>query len=205
MDAEDRDTEQEQHNDGRQSEEHGEESDDASLIEERQRPRPLPADLPRSLDDRKSYTAYDQPETEYYDAWQGQSQFITAPTLATPLNFNLSLNEPDDEGAFGNDDARVAHMLTSTTRPAENAGEAEEDDVLQDEKLSREQKAASLQDFLFMAASNGDAQRVTRLVRGSPSDLVEIDGVDAEGTPPLVYASCFGHREVVQALLDAGE
>lgn len=38
---------------------------------ERQRPRPLPADLPRSLDDRKSYNAYDQPETEYYDAWQG--------------------------------------------------------------------------------------------------------------------------------------
>lgn len=134
----------------------------------------------------------------------GQSQFLTAPTIATPLNFNLSLHEPDDEGAFGNDDARVAQMFASSSQAPGDAGEAEEDDILQDEKLSREQKAASLQDFLFMAASNGDAQRVSRLVRGSPSDLVEIDGVDAEGTPPLVYASCFGHREVVQALLDAG-
>lgn len=35
------------------------------------KPRELPADLPRSLDDRKSFPAYNQ-ETEYYDAWQGE-------------------------------------------------------------------------------------------------------------------------------------
>jgi hypothetical protein len=35
------------------------------------RPRQLPLDLPRSLDDRKSVPAYTQ-ETEYYDAWQGE-------------------------------------------------------------------------------------------------------------------------------------
>jgi hypothetical protein len=35
------------------------------------RPRELPLDLPRSLDDRKSVPAYTQ-ETEYYDAWQGE-------------------------------------------------------------------------------------------------------------------------------------
>lgn len=36
-----------------------------------QKPRELPADLPRSLDDRKSFPSYNQ-ETEYYDAWQGE-------------------------------------------------------------------------------------------------------------------------------------
>lgn len=35
------------------------------------RPRELPLDLPRSLDDRKSVPSYTQ-ETEYYDAWQGE-------------------------------------------------------------------------------------------------------------------------------------
>ena len=35
------------------------------------RPRELPLDLPRSLDDRKSVSSYNQ-ETEYYDAWQGE-------------------------------------------------------------------------------------------------------------------------------------
>ncbi|KAL1586000.1 hypothetical protein WHR41_04907 [Cladosporium halotolerans] len=171
-----------------------------------QKPRELPADLPRSLDDRKSFPSYNQ-ETEYYDAWQGQSQFISAPTLAKPTNFNLSLHEPDDSDLFdGNDEARMAQMLNlqSHQGDGEDAGEAAEEDVLRDDQMSRDQKAKALQDFLFMAASNGDAQRVQRLVRGSASDLVEIDAVDAEGTPPIVYASCFGHKEVVLGLLNAG-
>ncbi|KAM3414348.1 hypothetical protein BST61_g10994 [Cercospora zeina] len=167
-------------------------------------PRELPADLPRSLDDRKSYSYAPPQETEYYDAWQGQSQFLTAPTIAKP--FNLSLNEPDDafDRDFGDDDARIAEMMASQARRQSDALESQEDEILQDEKLSREKKAQALQDFLFMAASNGDVSRVRRLVRGPASQFVDIDGVDAEGTPPLVYASCFGHREVVQTLLDAG-
>lgn len=32
--------------------------------------RELPADLPRTLDDRQNFSSYTQ-ETEYYDAWQG--------------------------------------------------------------------------------------------------------------------------------------
>lgn len=38
--------------------------------EEVTRPRQLPSDLPRSLDDRRNFPSYNQ-ETEYYDAWQG--------------------------------------------------------------------------------------------------------------------------------------
>ena len=140
----------------------------------------------------------------------GQSQFISAPTIAKPLNFNLSLNEPDDDGGafgrdFGNDDARVAQMLAVQARQGDEVpGEVEEEDVMHDDQLSRDQKQQALQDFLFMAASNGDAQRVSRLVRGAASDLVDFDAVDTEGTPPLVYASCFGHKDVVLALLNAG-
>jgi hypothetical protein len=100
----------------------------------------------------------------------------------------------------------MAQMLNLQSHQSDpqNAGEAAEEDVLKDNQLSRDQQAKALQDFLFMAASNGDAQRVQRLVRGAASDLVEIDAVDAEGTPPIVYASCFGHKEVVLGLLDAG-
>jgi len=100
----------------------------------------------------------------------------------------------------------MAQMLNlqSHQGDVEDAGEAAEEDVLKDEALSRDQKAKALQDFLFMAASNGDAQRIQRLVRGAASDYVEIDAVDAEGTPPIVYASCFGHKEVVLGLLNAG-
>lgn len=38
--------------------------------EEPVRPRPLPSDLPKSLDDRQPVPHYGA-ETEMYDAWQG--------------------------------------------------------------------------------------------------------------------------------------
>ena len=44
-----------------------------------ERPRELPSDLPRSLDDRKNFRSYNE-ETEYYDAWQGWSQTSNKPT-----------------------------------------------------------------------------------------------------------------------------
>jgi hypothetical protein len=98
----------------------------------------------------------------------------------------------------------MAEMLAGSIQKTGDAGELEEEEILNDEQMSDEEKTKALQDFLFMAASNGDARRVQRLVRGSASNLIRINDVDAEGTPPLVYASCFGHREVVLSLLNAG-
>ena len=40
-------------------------------VEEVKRPRAMPDDLPRSLDDRKSVPTHYTAETEMYDAWQG--------------------------------------------------------------------------------------------------------------------------------------
>lgn len=42
--------------------------------EERQRPKPLPDDLPKSLDDRRNVSTLYTPETEMYDAWQGMGR-----------------------------------------------------------------------------------------------------------------------------------
>ncbi|KXT00595.1 hypothetical protein AC578_3150 [Pseudocercospora eumusae] len=203
MDPE-RHSESPRHDSGEEVSEHEHEHEH---LQEVKQPRQLPADLPTSLDDRRHQRhEYVGQETEYYDAWQGQSQFLSAPTVAKPLNFNLSLNEPDDDfdRDFGNDDARVAHMLAASARSPGNIAETEEDEVLANEKLSRDQKAKALHDFLFLAASNGDVERVRRLVRGEASELLDIDAADAEGTPPLIYAACFGHKDVVVSLLNAG-
>lgn len=51
-----------------------EEFEEAHEHVEMERPRELPPDLPRSLDDRQNFRSYNE-ETEYYDAWQGT--FIT--------------------------------------------------------------------------------------------------------------------------------
>lgn len=49
------------------------EEDEDGVQQEKKRPMELPADLPRSLDDRQSYSYGPPQETEYYDAWQGAS------------------------------------------------------------------------------------------------------------------------------------
>ncbi|KAI4715696.1 hypothetical protein E4T48_08139 [Aureobasidium sp. EXF-10727] len=184
--------------------------DDDHGFDEQPKPRELPADLPRSLDDRKTFSGYGNVETEYYDAWQGQSQFLTAPTIAQSNNFNLSLNEPDDfdpsERDLAEHDSRLAHMLATQVRSNQDDNDIEstEDNLVNDKNLSDAEKRQMLQDFLFMAASNGDVARIQRLVRGSPAVYIDVNAVDSEGTPPLVYASCFGHKDVVMSLLDAG-
>jgi len=137
---------------------------------------------------------------------------LTAPTIARPSNFNLSLNEPDYDDKrtsreLAENDARLAQMLATQARvndDDDDSAEAAEDAIFADKDLSKEEKTQMLQDFLFMAASNGDAERVRRLTRGNKSSYANVNAIDAEGTPPLVYASCFGHKEAVMALLDAG-
>ena len=67
----------------------------------------------------------------------------------------------------------------------------DEDSVALNPKLSDEEKKKTLQKSLHMAASNGDVERVRRLVAGDPRKYVDVNGADEEGTAPLIYASCF--------------
>ncbi|OJD15470.1 hypothetical protein AJ78_04265 [Emergomyces pasteurianus Ep9510] len=188
--------------------------------------RPLPDDLPTSLDDRRSVPTFGT-ETEMYDAWKGQSQFLTTPIPAKPLSFNLALDDGshDQEHSFRSrytnnhyldddstgtprledSDARLMEMLAAQAahREVESVG-VDEDDVAMDEKMSDSEKRDVLQKSLNMAASNGDVERVRRLVEGKARIYVDVNTPDEEGTVPLIYASCFGHQDVVSALLEAG-
>lgn len=172
------------------------------------KPRALPDDLPTSLDDRRHAPIIAE-ETEMYDAWQGQSQFLTTPMPARPLNFNLSLDEPsfggDDLQQLEDSDSRLVQMLAHQARlKNDNPGTGDEAKVVADDQLSDEEKREALQGLLHLACSNGEIDRVRRLVTGKAKEYIDVDAVDAEGTPPLVYASCFGHEEVVAALIEAG-
>ncbi|KAM5351889.1 hypothetical protein ACJ41O_004612 [Fusarium nematophilum] len=174
------------------------------------KPRALPADLPTSLNDRRHVpTEHLMPETEMYDGWQGQSQFLTTPALAKPLNFgNLSLNDPDydDDVTKGpkDSDTRLMEMLAAQAAHQSGPGFEDEDQVANDEKLSDGEKKEKLQKALNMAASNGDVERIRRLLQGNAKQYIDINAEDEDGTPPLIYASCFGHEPVVHALIEAG-
>lgn len=52
-----------------------EDTSDFEDAHEQLRPRDLPTDLPRSLDDRKTFAGYND-ETEMYDAWQGVYTYL---------------------------------------------------------------------------------------------------------------------------------
>ncbi|KAI9825754.1 MAG: hypothetical protein M1819_000472 [Sarea resinae] len=183
-------------------------SEDEGGLEESPKPRQLPDDLPKSLDDRRTAPTYSG-ETEIYDAWQGQSQFLTTPVPARPLNFSLSLDDSyEDEHAartLEDSDSRLMEMLAAQAAHREDGSAAEdEDSIIDNQKLSHKEKMEMLQKSLNMAASNGDVDKIKRLVNGRAKDFVDVNAPDEEGTAPLIYASCFGHQEVVTALIDAG-
>ncbi|KAL8675898.1 MAG: hypothetical protein Q9186_007521 [Xanthomendoza sp. 1 TL-2023] len=175
---------------------------------EEERPRQLPADLPKSLDDRQPVRSFGA-ETEMYDAWQGQSQFLTSPMPAQSLAFNLSLDDPtyDEETNYRieDSDTRLMEMLAAQTAHREDeATVGNEDQVIADKKLSENEKKAILQKSLHMAASNGDVERVNKVLQGKAKTFIDVNAADEEGRAPITYASCFGHEDVVQALIQAG-
>lgn len=152
----------------------------------------------------------------------GQSQFLTTPLPAKPLSFNLALDDRsyDDDFASGSksgfddnrkgasamleeSDARLMEMLAAQAahRDADNA-EADEDDIASDKMMADQEKKDILQKTLNMAASNGDVERVKKLVNGKASEYIDINATDEEGAVPLIYASCFvsGHSTLTHVL-----
>lgn len=129
----------------------------------------------------------------------GQSQFLTTPVAAKPLSFSLALDDHthDSEHELRNrdmedSDARLMEMLAAQAahREVDSLG-ADEETIAADESLTVAEKRDILQKSLNMAASNGDVERVRKLVQGSAKSFVDVNMPDEEGTVPLIYASCF--------------
>lgn len=156
-----------------------------------------------------------------YCLFTGQSQFLTTPVAAKPLSFSLALddhshddehslraqygrnlasaddddNESTSTARLEDSDARLMEMLAAQAahREVDSLG-ADEDAIATDEKLSDSEKRDILQRGLNMAASNGDVDRVHKLVQGKAKDYIDVNMPDEEGTVPLIYASCFVRR-----------
>lgn len=129
---------------------------------------------------------------------------------ARSLSFSLALDHPSyadetDIQQLEDSDSRLVQMLESQARHKSNHSAAgDEDSIIDNKTLSDDDKKQALQSLLHHAASNGDVERIKRLVNGGAQQFVDIDAPDSEGTPPLIYASCFGHEDVVATLIDAG-
>lgn len=147
----------------------------------------------------------------------GQSQFLT-PVAAKPLSFSLALddhshdndhaihaqyghglalstdddNESTTTARLEDSDARLMEMLAAQAAHREvDSLDADEEAIAMDEKMVEDRKKEILQRSLNIAASNGDVERVKKLVQGKAKDYVDVNISDEEGTVPLIYASCF--------------
>lgn len=80
----------------------------------------------------------------------------------------------------------------------------DEDEILDDDSISAEEKSRGLQQILFIASSNGDVDRVHQLLGGKARDFINIDAKDDTGSTALIYSSCFGNGSIVNELLRYG-
>lgn len=121
---------------------------------------------------------------------------MTAPALAKPLQFNnLSLDTHYDDDITaktnGDSDTRLMEMLAAQAAHRDGSASEDEDAVASSEKLSESEKRDILQKALNMAASNGDVERIEKILGGKAKIYVDVNAPDEEGTAPLIYASCF--------------
>lgn len=127
----------------------------------------------------------------------GQSQFLTSPMPAQPVSFNLSLDDHgyDDESTaqrLEDNDSRLMEMLASQAAHREDESVVGDEDTVPNNKdIPETKKRAILQRLLHMAASNGDLERVRKLLHGAAKGYVDVNAPDEEGTAPIIYASCF--------------
>ena len=131
----------------------------------------------------------------------GQTQYLRSPVPARPL-FNIA-GDDNSSHDLGDEDERYVQMLEAQAKLRTDSS-FDEETVVSDEKLSDQEKRDTLQGMLATSASNGEVERVQKLLSGSAKKYVDVNVPDAGGTTPLIYASCFGHEEVVTTLLDAG-
>lgn len=89
-------------------------------------------------------------------------------------------------------DTRLMEMLAAQAAHRDDGSAVEnEEGIVTDKSISDPDKRTLLQKSLHNAASNGDLERVHRLLRPKVRDFIDINAPDEEGTAPIIYASCF--------------
>ncbi|CCJ30434.1 unnamed protein product [Pneumocystis jirovecii] len=80
----------------------------------------------------------------------------------------------------------------------------EDASVLAEEFLTEEEKRGILQSAFIRAASHGDVERIESMLHGKAREYIDLDGRDESGGTAIIFAACYGHQSVVEALLEAG-
>lgn len=112
---------------------------------------------------------------------------------------NMSFDEMSQRMAESN--RQISEMLSSTTS-ASSAHSLDEDFEVEEELDQDSKKWTTL---FTRAASNGDVAKVKEMLSDEGiRQHIDINARDNDGTPPLIYAACFGKTEIAKILIEAG-
>ena len=157
----------------------------------------LPLDLPKSLN------VADLPESvrnnaikaivtdEIYDPWQGKT-VSTSKTLTSAAKY----------ASAGM--AAAAGVASTISSKLDTPDDEDVEAIVEDETLSEKDKTNKIYKLFFAASSDGDLDTVRDILGGKAKDFIDIDGTDDSGSTALIYASCFGHEDIVVELLRYG-
>ncbi|CAG8433018.1 6318_t:CDS:2 [Ambispora gerdemannii] len=129
------------------------------------------------------------------------------------IKFNKSLPPTpaasDDDGMENNFN-QFSEMLNTTTNLPTITEDSMLIDGLEDERvimlkksISEEEKKVEINKIFSSAVSNGNTERVSKMLENARS-YIDIDAQDEDGITPLIYAACFGHNSVAYTLIEAG-
>jgi hypothetical protein len=123
----------------------------------------------------------------------------------TTTSFRPSTFTAGGDDSTEDSDDRLVRMLASQARLRGEANSSEtEDQIVNDPELADGERRKILQDLVAMAASNGENDRLKRLLNGPARQFIDVDMPDSDGNVPIIYASCFGHLDCVKSLVGAG-
>ncbi|CEP15085.1 hypothetical protein [Parasitella parasitica] len=113
---------------------------------------------------------------------------------------NMSFDEMSQH--FAESNRQMSEMLSST--PSTSTSQSLDDD-LEAEQEEMDEETKKWTSLFSRAASNGDVIKVKEMLSDtSIRQHIDINARDKLGTPPLIYATCFGKTEIAKILIEAG-
>lgn len=102
--------------------------------------------------------------------------------------------------------ASMSSSLSASTLDTLNTEEENEEiHTAQEQEEEEEEEHKKYTRLFARAASNGDIGKVKEMLSDEEIRAhIDINARDSDGTPPLIYAACFGKTEIAQILIDYG-
>ena len=100
--------------------------------------------------------------------------------------------------------AAAAGVASTISSKLDTPDDEDVEAIVEDETLSEKDKTNKIYKLFFAASSDGDLDTVRDILGGKAEDFIDIDGTDDSGSTALIYASCFGHEDIVVELLRYG-